>query len=139
MIYGEVWSTLTRPGRWGLRNVTTLPDPWADRFLGPAATRPTTRARLEALGLRWDGRRRTYLKPARRADGTVAYVDWNETRFAGPGVAGGYPGGPGDYEMRDQGTGERVTVINASADDVTFRKYPLLARVEVRPPPAAWA
>jgi hypothetical protein len=88
---------------------------------------------LRAAGLRWDGRRRTYLKPARMANGTVVYVAWNETRFAGPAAPGGYPGRAEDYVVYDRVTEERVTLLPLPEEDVTMRYYPLFDQFEVRP------
>jgi hypothetical protein len=106
-ILGDVWGTDERPGSFEFRNVSVLPDPWVDKYLnGPG--RLNSSELLEALGFRWDYRRRDWLKPLRRVDGSVVYVLWHETRYASDGVRGGIPGTRADYPMFHPVTGRRI-------------------------------
>ena len=128
VVFGDLWGTKGRPGTLIMRNNTLERDPWIEKYFGNRTQRLTVRQMLEALGLRWNARKRTYFKPIRMANGTVVYVRWNETRFCEE-AEDGYPGGPNDYPIFDPVTKERLFNHNMSRK-VTTREYTLLGYEE---------
>ena len=122
-ILGDVWGTDDRPGTYNLSNVSIKQDPWINKHVNGLTKRLNSSVLLEAWGFRWDARRRDWLKPLRRVDGSVVYVAWHETRFASDGVRGGIPGSRLDYPMYDAVSGRLIPVNESAhyADDTCSR------------------
>jgi hypothetical protein len=133
-IFGRIWSTMGRPAKLRMRRILNPRDPWVDLYLGNETERPTSRMLLEDVGMQWDAKRRMWRKPVRIINGSVVYVDWNETRFQSDGAPGGYPGHRGWYPMFDANTGERLDSVLTCCDVVETIKFPLMNdRIHVLP------